>query len=96
MKSIRKKDFDVAGYIAERFRYIRMNKSEVHELILKHNQLDEFPPNLSAQLNSNCFYEEKILYLTKTENKYPERLKIGLDLSNPKQLLTYKYRQGTF
>ena len=39
---------------------------------------------------------EKCQYLTKTENKYPERLKIGLDLSNSKQLLTYKNRQQTF
>ena len=73
-----------------------MNKSEVHELILKNIQLDEFPSNFFTQLNSNCFYEEKFLYFTKTENKYPERLRVGLDLSNPKQLLTYKYRQVTF
>ena len=51
---------------------------------------------MSAHLNSNYFYEEKYQYLTKTENKYPERLKIGLDLSNSKQLLTYKNRQRTF
>ena len=51
---------------------------------------------MSAYLNSNYFYEEKYQYLTKTENKYPERLKIGLDLSNSKQLLSYKNRQWTF
>ena len=67
----------------------------MHGLILK-NQLDEFPPNLSAHLNSNYFYEEKYQYLAKIENKYPERLNIGLDLSNSKQLLTYKNRQRTF
>ena len=51
---------------------------------------------MSAHLNSNYFYEEKYKYLTKKENKYPERLKIGLDLSNSKQLLTYKNRKQTF
>ena len=60
------------------------------------NQLDEFSPNLYSHLNSNFFYDEKYQYLTKTENKYPERLKIGLDLSNSKQMLTYKNRQRTF
>ena len=65
---------------------IALSKSEVHGSILK-NQLDEFPPNLSEHLNSNYFYEEKYQYLTKTENKYPERLKKGQDLSYSKQLL---------
>ena len=74
---------------------IPLSKSEVHGLIFL-NQLGEFLPNLSAHLNSNYFYEEKSQYLTKTENKYPERLKIGLDLSNSKQLLTYKNSQRTF
>ena len=60
------------------------------------NQLDEFPPNLSAHLNSSYFYEEKYQYLAKTEKKYPERLKKGLASSNSKQLLTYKNRQRTF
>ena len=32
-----------------------LSKSKVDWLILK-NQLDEFPPNLSAHLNSNYFY----------------------------------------
>ena len=73
---------------------IPLSKSEARGLIKKH--LDEFPPNLSAHLNSNHFYEEKYQYLTKIENKYPERLKIGLDLSNSKQLLTYKNRLRTF
>ena len=68
----------------------------MHELIFFKNHLDEFPSNLSAHLNSNYFYEEKYQYLTKTENKYPKRLKIGLDLSNSKQMLTYKNRQRTF
>ena len=68
----------------------------MHGLIFKKNQLDEFPPNLSAYLNSNYLYEEKYKYSTKIENKYPERLKIGLDLSNSKHLLTYKNRQRTF
>ena len=75
---------------------ISLSKSEVHELIFKKIHLDEFPQNLSAHLNSNYFYEEKYQYLRKTENKYPDRLKIGLDLSNSKQLLTYKNRQRTF
>ena len=75
---------------------ISLSKLEVHELIFLKNHLDEFPQNLSAHLNSNYFYEEKYQYLTKTENKYLERLKIGLDLSNSKQLLTYKNRQQTF
>ena len=44
----------------------------------------------------NYFYEEKYQYLTKTENEYPERLMIDLNLSNSKQLLTYKNRQRTF
>ena len=60
------------------------------------NQLDEFSPNLSAHLNLNYFYEEKYQYLTKTEIRYPERLKIGLDLSNSKKLFTNKNRQRTF
>ena len=51
---------------------------------------------MSAHLNSYYFYEEKYQYLTKTEKKYPGRLKIGLYLSNSKQLLTYKNRQRTF
>ena len=51
---------------------------------------------MSAHLNSNYFCEEKYQYLTKTENKYLEGLKIGLGLSNSKQLLTYKNRQRTF
>ena len=50
---------------------------------------------MSANLNSNYFYDEKYQYLAKTENKYPERLKIGLDLSNTKQLLIYKNKQQT-
>ena len=67
----------------------------MHGLIFFY-QLDKFPLNLSAHLNSSYFYEERYQYLTKTENKYPERLKIGLDLSNSKRLLTYKNRQRIF
>ena len=32
----------------------------------------------------------------KTENKYPVKLNKDIDLSNSKQLLTYKNRQRTF
>ena len=51
---------------------------------------------MSAHLNSNYFYEKKYQHLTITEKKYPEKLNIGLDLSNSKQQLTYKNIQRTF
>ena len=47
-------------------------------------KFDELTPDLFTHLNSNYFYEEKYQYLTKSERKYPERLKKDLDLSNSK------------
>ena len=74
---------------------IPLSKSEVHGLIFKKS-----PWRISSKIvctfKFKLFLWEKYQYLTKTENKYPERLKIGLDLSNSKQLLTYKNRQRTF
>ena len=74
---------------------IPLSKSEVHELTLKKSAW-RICSKLVCTFKFKLFLGEKISVFNKTENKYPQRLKIGLDLSNSKQLLTYKNRQQTF
>ena len=73
---------------------IPLSKSEVHGFIFLFACI--ISSKLVCTFKFKLFLWEKYQYLTKSENKYPKRFKIGLDLSNSKQLLTYKNRERTF
>ena len=73
-----------------------MCESEIRIIISCKTKSDEFPLYLAAKENSKEYFKEKFEYLIRKDNKYPERLKSGLNLSDPKDKITYKNRKRTF
>ena len=71
-------------------------ESEIRIIISYKTQSDEFPLYLAAKENSKEYFKEKFESLIRKENKYPERLKNGLNLSDPKDKITYKNRKTAF
>ena len=71
-------------------------ESEIRIIISYKTKSDEFPLYLAAKENSKEYFKEKFEYLIRKDNKYPERLKNGLNLSDHKDKITYKNRKRTF
>ena len=67
-------------------------ESEIKIIISYKTKSDEFPLYLAAKENSKEYFKEKFEYLIRKENKYSESLKNGLNLSDPKDKITYKNR----
>ena len=71
-------------------------ESEIRIIISYKTRSGEFPLYLAAKEYYKEYFNEKFEYLIRKENKYPERLKNGLNLSDPKDKITYKKWKRAF
>ena len=71
-------------------------ESEIRIIISYKTKSDKFPLYLATKENFKEYFKEKIEYFIRKVNKYPERLKNGLNLSDPKEKITYKNRKRAF
>ena len=70
--------------------------SKIRIIVSYKTKSDEFSLYLVAKENFKEFFKENFEYVIRKDNKYPERLKNGLNLSDPKDKNRCKNRRRTF